>query len=109
MTIKVIRKECTSILKKIDKLNITKFNYHFVINEIILINLKIENILFNKKGNPISPSLRILKNFNNYISELKQLKNHDKKISLKKNNFIKENDHKILFQNLWQNFFFFRF
>tara|TARA_B100001063_G_C16758660_1_gene554666 strand:+ start:1467 stop:2504 length:1038 start_codon:yes stop_codon:yes gene_type:complete len=106
MTIKVIRKECKSILKKIDKLNITKFNYHFVINEIILINLKIENILFNKKGNPISPSLRILKNFNNYISELKQLKNHDKKISLKKNNFIKENDHKILFQNLWQNFSF---
>lgn len=112
MKVKIIEKECKNILNIIEKINITKFNYYFIINEIILINLKIENILFdkkNRKGNPIKSSLQILKNFKSNILELKQLKNHDKNILLKKNKFLREKDHKILFQNLWQNYSFSNF
>ena len=109
MNIKNIEEESKNILKIIKKIKATKFNYYFIINEIVLINLKMENILFdkkNKKGNPTRISLQLLKNFKKNVLELVDLKNHDKNILLNKNNFIRETDHKILFQNLWQNFSF---
>lgn len=109
MSIRKLKKNCTNLLKKIDKINKTKFNYYFIINEIILINLKIENILFdnkNKKGNPLNLCLNYVKKFENNLIELISLKNHDKNIFLKTNNYKKEIDHKILFQNLWQNYSF---
>ena len=49
MNIKNLEEETKNILKIIKKIKTTKFNYYFIINEIILINLKIENILFEKK------------------------------------------------------------
>ena len=79
MNIKNLEEETKNILKIIKKIKTTKFNYYFIINEIILINLKIENILFeknNKKGSPARISLQLLK----ISSELVNLKNHDKNI-----------------------------
>lgn len=109
MSLKLLKYECQKTLRQIDGFSLTKFNYHFIINEIILINLMIENILFdkkNKKGNPLKLSLKIIKNFQNRLKELDYLKNFDKNLYLKENKLKMEDDHKILFQDLWQNYSF---
>ncbi len=82
-----LKRNCEILKKKIKNLKRTKFNYFFIINEIILINLKLENILFdrkNKKGDPIINCLQYLKIFERNMDELSELKNHDNKVFLKK-------------------------
>lgn len=104
-----LKRNCEILKKKIKNLKRTKFNYFFIINEIILINLKLENILFdrkNKKGDPIINCLQYLKSFERNIDELSELKNHDNKIFLKKKKFNKEISHRKLFENLWLNYSF---
>jgi ubiquinone/menaquinone biosynthesis C-methylase UbiE len=95
------------IIKDCNKLKKTEMNYHFIINLLIILNLKIEKILFDKKnrnGNPLIIAAEYLRSFYIQILDLKKLNDFDsmKKINVKK--LAMEYDHKKLFQKLWVNY-----
>lgn len=93
-------------LKSIKK---TKLNYNFLINELIYLNLKNENILFDRSSNqrnPIDIIENDLKIFLQRLINFKKFKDFDKKISIKLGNFKREKTHKNLFQKLWVNYTF---
>jgi ubiquinone/menaquinone biosynthesis C-methylase UbiE len=79
-----------------------------LINELVLLNLKIEKILFNKKnnlGNPVFVTYKLLYELKERLKELLNLKSFsddEKKVNIKK--FYREISHKNLFQDLWTNF-----
>jgi SAM-dependent methyltransferase len=78
-----------------------------LINELILLNLKVEKILFDKKnknGNPVFLALKLLRRLKQNLNDLLILKDFSKKNINKKKKFIREKSHKDLFQNLWTNF-----
>ena len=73
-----------------------------LINELVLLNLKIEKILFNKKnnlGNPVLVAYKLLYELKERLKELSNLKNFsddEKKVNIKK--FCREISHKIFFK-----------
>ena len=78
-----------------------------LINELILLNLKVEKILFDKKNKNGNPILLVLKLLHRLIQNLKDLliiKEFSNKKKLIKKKFIREKSHKNLFQSLWTNF-----
>ena len=95
------------ILNEIKYLKNTEFNYKIIIKELVFLNLKMENLLFdrsNKKGNPVKIVTKDLINLYVKINNLKEFSDFEKKINLKKNKFIRESSHKVLFDKLWTNF-----
>jgi len=87
----------------------TKLNYNFLINELIYLNLKAENILFDnspKQKNPIVLIKKDLFFLLDRIINFKKFKDFDKKLPLKLNSWIREKTHKDLFQKLWVNYSF---
>lgn len=105
MSLKKLNFECAKIISKVNKVNKTIFNFHFIINEIILINLKIENILFkNKHKDPVILALNVVKNFNRKIDEIISLQNYDGMVPIKNNKKNMEKTHRQLFQKLWLNY-----
>tara|TARA_B100000959_G_C14672803_1_gene497225 strand:- start:24 stop:254 length:231 start_codon:yes stop_codon:yes gene_type:complete len=49
------KKNITSIYKTIKLLPKTQFNYQFLINELIFLNLKVETIIFDKSSKQKNP------------------------------------------------------
>jgi ubiquinone/menaquinone biosynthesis C-methylase UbiE len=97
------------IYKEINLLKKTKLNYSFLINELIFLNLKIENILFDKSSKQKNPSIINKKELIlllTRIKDIKRFKDFDKKIPVTKNHWIREKTHKTLFAKLWTNFTF---
>ena len=116
MRINFSHKLNNKFIKIINNLNIelrsfkkTKLNYNFLISELIYLNLKVENILFDKSFNQKNPISIIKKDLNFLLERLinfKKFKSFDKKIPIKSDNFIREKTHKDLFQKLWVNYSF---
>lgn len=103
---KLIQKsnKALKICKKIKK---TNFNYHLIVNGLIMLNLKIEKILFDKKnltGNPVKISENYLDDFLKLMDDIKILSKFDNKEKVSSNNKHYETFHKNLFQKLWVNF-----
>jgi len=105
---KDLKKICEEIKNISNSFPKKSFFIKNLINELILLNLKIENILFdknNKKGDPLLLTIELLNNTKRRLEEilpLKHFSNNKKKISIKK--FEREKTHKELFQDLWTNF-----
>jgi len=95
-----------NILKKTKFLPKTNFAYSYLISELIIVNLEIENIIFNKKKNPVPETLKILDNLNYKIDLIKKNNIHSNLKKVKRQSFIKEKSHEELFQNLWTNYTF---
>jgi ubiquinone/menaquinone biosynthesis C-methylase UbiE len=104
---KNFRLKVNKIINKTKKIRVDKFNFNLIINYLIYFNLKIENILFDKKnyfGNPLVISKKYVDDLENFIFSLDKLKKFSSGTQVKKLNFVRENSHKILFQKLWLNF-----
>lgn len=83
-----------------------KFNFHYniIIISLVVLNLRIEKILFDKKnknGNPVLITLNLVKEFFILINDLNKFNEYTDKQKIRTKNFIKEQSHKYLFQNLW--------
>ena len=61
-----------NIIKKTRLLPKTKFVYSYLISELILINLEIENIIFKKNNNPVNDTLKVLESLNYKIKLIKK-------------------------------------
>ncbi len=84
----------------------TNFAYSYLISEIILVNLEIENIIFKKNYNPIDDTIKILKGLDYKIDLIKKNNIHSDKKKISKQIFKKEKSHEELFQKLWLNYTF---
>jgi SAM-dependent methyltransferase len=105
--ITTLRKNCKEIKNISNNFPNNIFFTSNLINELILLNLKVEKILFDKKnknGNPIFLTLKLLRRLKQNLNDLLILKDFSKKSINKKKKFIREKSHKDLFQNLWTNF-----
>lgn len=92
------------IIKKTRNLPKTRFVFSYLISEIILVNLEIENIIFKKNYNPIKDTIKILENLKYKIELIKKNNIHSNKVKVKKQFFKKEKSHEELFQKLWTNY-----
>ncbi len=99
-----IFKKSENIYNKTKKLPKTKFIYSYLISELILINLEIENIIFKKNYNPINDTIKILDYLIYKIDLIKKNNIHSDKTGIKKQLFKKEISHEELFQRLWTNY-----
>ena len=102
-------KNISSIYKIIKLLPKTQFNYKFLINELIFLNLKVETMLYDKsskKKNPITIFHNSLLFLLKRIKDQLKFKDFDSKKAIKKNIFVRESAHKDLFAKLWTNFTF---
>ncbi len=100
----IIRKK---ILENLYKINKTKFNYKIIIQELVYLILKHENLLFdlkNKKGNPTTIVYEDLLIFLDKIQNIKKFGKHEKNLRINKIKFIREKSHHLLFNKLWVNF-----
>ena len=95
-----------NIIKKSKLLPKTNFTYSFIISEIILANLEIENIIFKKNYNPVPDTFKILENLSYKIDIIKKNNIHSDLIKIRKQPFTKEKSHEELFQKLWTNYTF---
>ena len=108
MKLKVLKKLCLEIRSVYRGFPKKYFFIKNLINELVLLNLKIEQILFDKKnkdGNPIILAIKLLNELKQRLGGLLTLKifcDNKKKINIEK--FIREKTHKNLFQDLWTNF-----
>lgn len=105
--ITILKKKCKEIENISNNFSNNVFFTSNLINELILLNLKIEKILFDKKnknGNPIFLALKLLRRLKQNLNDLLILKDFSKINLIKKKKFIREKSHKDLFQNLWTNF-----
>jgi ubiquinone/menaquinone biosynthesis C-methylase UbiE len=101
------KKNITSINKAIKLLPITQFNYQFLINEIVFLNLIVETILFDKspkQKNPVTLFQNALLSMLSRIQHQYKFKNFDKKNNVKRATFIREKTHNVVFSKLWSNF-----
>ena len=98
-TITKILKIRDKILKKTISLPKTNFVYSFLIPEIILMNLEIENLIFKKNYDPTGDTIKILENLDYKIGIIKKNNIHSDKKKIEKQNFIKENLIKSFFKN----------
>ena len=101
----------SKIIKKIYKetrsLKKTQLNYNFLINELIYLNLKVENILFDRsrfQKNP-TPIVKFeLQNLYSKIVSIKKFKDFDKNILTPKYTWIREKITRLFFKNSGQIF-----
>ena len=109
ITLNYLNKNIESIYRAVKLLQVTQFNYQFLINELVFLNLNVETILINKSSkqkNPIVLSQLLLLSFLKRIKDQHKLKNYDSKEIVKKNKLKSEAVHKDLFTKLWTNFTF---
>jgi ubiquinone/menaquinone biosynthesis C-methylase UbiE len=102
-----LKKNCTEIKNISNKFPINFFFISNIINELVLLNLKVEKILFDKKnknGNPVFLVIKLLCRLKLNLKDFFILKDFSNKKTIKSKKFIRENSHKDLFQNLWTNF-----
>tara|TARA_B100001057_G_C22825358_1_gene941192 strand:- start:92 stop:1156 length:1065 start_codon:yes stop_codon:yes gene_type:complete len=106
-----LKKKFLKVIKNLNKelksLKKTRLNYNFLINELIYLNLKVENILFNKSLNQPNPISLVKKDLNFLLERIVNIKtfdDYDKKIPIKFTPFKREKSHKNLFQKLWVNY-----
>ena len=105
----IINKTKNSILKVVNTLRKNRFYTKALIHELIVLNLDIEDILFDRKnslGNPLKISYEKLKFFLQKIRILKKLNSHLDKSKLNLVKFKREKHHQDLFQKLWVNYSF---
>lgn len=105
--ITILKKNCIEIKNISNNFPKDIFFTSNLINELILLNLKVEKILFDKKnknGKPILLTLKLLYRLKENLKDLLCLKNFSSKQKVKKKKFIRERSHKDLFQSLWTNF-----
>ena len=103
------KKNISSIYKIIKLLPKTQFNYKFLINELIFLNLKVETMLYDKSSkqkNPITIFRNLLLSLLTRIKDQLKFKDFDSKKDIKTNIFVREYTHKDLFSKLWTNFTF---
>jgi 2-polyprenyl-3-methyl-5-hydroxy-6-metoxy-1,4-benzoquinol methylase len=103
----IIKKKIDTIIKTFKKINLTKLNLKFVINEILFLNLSLEKLLFDKKnlkGNPVEVISIHLDNLLFKLNNINDFKDFDKKITVKHSEFIREKAHKEIFNSLWTRF-----
>ena len=103
------KKNITSTNKIIKLLPKTQFNYKFLINELIFLNLKVETMLFDrssKQKNPTTIFQNLLLSLITRIKDQLKFKDFDSKKNTKSNIFVRESTHKDLFAKLWTNFTF---
>jgi len=99
-----LRKKILKNLQKVDK---TNFNYKIIIQELVYLILKHENLLFdlkNKKGNPMIVVYKDLLTFLDKIHNIKIFSKYEKNLKINKVKFIREKSHHFLFNKLWTNF-----
>jgi len=80
-----------NILKKTKLLPKTNFAYSYLISELIIVNLEIENIIFNKKKNPVPETLKILDNLNYKVGLIKKNNIHSDLKKVKDSHLLKKN------------------
>jgi SAM-dependent methyltransferase len=105
--IKTLKINCIEIKNIANNFPKRLFFINNLINELTLLNLKVEKILFNKKnkyGNPILLVLKLLYRLKQNLKDLYIIKDFSNKKMLIKKKFIREKSHKNLFQSLWTNF-----
>ena len=101
-----ISKFSDRIYKKTKHLPKTKFAFSFLMYEIILANLEIENIIFKKDYNPTPGTLKILESLDYKIDLIINNNKFSDKTKIIKQPFLREKTHKELFQKLWTNYTF---
>ena len=85
-TTKKLKLKANNIINKTNKFNNDKFIFNLIINYLIYFNLKIENILFDKKnhlGNPLNISKKYLNDLEVFILSLDKIKKFSSKIIIK--------------------------
>jgi ubiquinone/menaquinone biosynthesis C-methylase UbiE len=105
--LRTLKKNCTEIKNISNNFPTNFFFISNLINELVLLNLKVEKILFdkkNKKGNPILLVLKLLYRLKEDLKDFFVLKDFSNKEKIKRKKFIREKSHKDLFQSLWTNF-----
>jgi ubiquinone/menaquinone biosynthesis C-methylase UbiE len=95
-----------NIIKKTRFLPKTKFAYSYLISELILANLEIENIIFKSNHDPVTDTLKVLESLSYKIKLIKKNNVHSDFAKVEKQLFIKEKSHEELFQKLWTNYTF---
>tara|TARA_B100000575_G_scaffold91131_1_gene72413 strand:- start:2558 stop:3604 length:1047 start_codon:yes stop_codon:yes gene_type:complete len=106
-SIKTFRKYCLKIEKDIKRILQNENYIKIIINDLIILNLKIEKILFkNSKINPINTAYLEVKKIENKIKDLESIEVFVKKKLAKNNKFELEKNHKFLFENLWNKYSF---
>lgn len=109
-----------SIKKKIDQIlylsknqvGKSKLRSKIIINELILLNIRMEKILYdqmNKLGNPVNLINKDLTHTINVFKELDFYSKFEKNQKVKKINFVREKEHQKLFQKLWKHYTFSEF
>ncbi len=97
------------IIKEIEvlatKIPNNKLTINFKIYILLLLILNIEKVLLNRKINPITETIKILKATKDNFTFLNNIKSYGVEINFIEK-FSKENIHKKLFQLLWTNFSF---
>ena len=92
------------IIKLAKKLPNTSYcNYH-LINELILINLETENLIFKKNYNPTKDIFKLLKGLEDKIKLIKNTNKFSNFSKTNKQSFKLEKSHQELFQKLWINY-----
>ena len=97
------------ILKNSKKIVKTRLISTILVYELVILNLRMEKIYFDKKnkyGSPVKIAIKYLKNLLNLIEDLKGLNEYGKTITIKKIKYKREIEHKKLYQRLWVNFSF---
>ncbi len=87
----------------------SKLRSSIIINELILLNIRMEKILYdqnNKLGNPVKLINKDLDHTINVFKQLNFYSKFERKIKIKKINFIREKEHQKIFQNLWSHYTF---
>ncbi len=104
--LKIINDLSKKIIKNTKNLPKTKFVFSYLISEIILINLEIENLIFKRNYNPSVDTINLLKNLIYKIQLIKKNNIHSDKVKINQQTFKKEKSHEELFQKLWSNYTF---
>ena len=94
------------ILKRISTTKNKKLIVKLLVNKLIFLTLKIENILFdhNNLKNPQIIIKKDIEDLYDFICEINKLAKFSKQESIKLQKFSREKSHKKIFQKLWVNF-----
>ena len=94
------------ILKRISTTKNNKLIVKLLVNKLIFLTLKIENILFdhNNLKNPQIIIKKDIEDLYDFICEINKLAKFSKQESVKLQKFSREKNHKKIFQKLWVNF-----
>ena len=101
LNLKKIKLKIIKLAKKLPKNSYC--NYH-LINELILVNLETENLLFKKNYNPTNDIYKLLIGLENKLKIIQSTSIFSSSSKTKKQPFKLEKSHQELFQKLWVNY-----